>query len=221
VIYAIFRFEKPETSVSSLRLIGVDEQHKTFSIGLNVQVFNPNNLKVEVLRIEGNILIDGTIVAPLYNDTGMEVPPKGSSDIELVIVVDDRSMNVLKGDVLTIRGSVHGKYLWVEGSSDFDESMDLPGHGTGPGNIPPIAVIEAPLTAVVLEDVSFSGALSVDRDGEITNYNWDMGDGTTLEGEIVQHRYRVPGLYIVELEVTDDRGETDIARHEITIRTRL
>lgn len=220
-LYPVFRFESPETTVTSLRVIGVDEQSRTFNLGLTVKVFNPNSLEMEILRIEGDVLIDDTVMGPIFNETGTTVPSGGSSEIELVVMVGDGSLMVLKGEELTIKGLSRGKYPWFRGRSDFEGSIDLPGYGNGPGNIPPVAIIEAPFTAMVIEDVEFSGALSLNRDGGITGYSWDMGDGTTLDGEVVQHRYRVPGLYLVELEVTDDHGESDTARYEITIRTRL
>ncbi|MBN1390859.1 MAG: PKD domain-containing protein [Candidatus Thermoplasmatota archaeon] len=136
------------------------------------------------------------------------------------MIVDDSSLKVLTGDVLRIEGRSYGKYLWIKGSSDFEESMDLPGSGNGIENLPPVSVINAPLTAVVLEEVEFDGSLSMDPDGHITGHHWDMGDGTTDEGEFVTHRYERSGLYTVKLTVNDDDGSQDTARHEITVRVR-
>ncbi|MGA1820387.1 MAG: PKD domain-containing protein [Thermoplasmatota archaeon] len=220
-VYLFIRYDKPETTVVSLRVLEIDENAREFKLGLTIQIFNPNNLKMKVTRVEGKVLIDKEEVAPIYNTTGTSVPAKGISEIELVILVDDPSLKVLTGDALTIEGRSYGKYLWVSGSTEFSESIDLPGSGNGIDNVPPVAVIDAPLTALVLEEVEFDGSNSLDTDGSIARYQWDLGDGRTAEGEIINHRYSTPGLYIVKLTVTDDDGDQDIARHEITVRIKL
>jgi len=40
----------------------------------------------------------------------------------------------------------------------------------------------------------------------LTNYMWDFMDGDTANGQFVDHVYDVPGLYNVQLFVTDDNG---------------
>jgi len=58
--------------------------------------------------------------------------------------------------------------------------------------------------------VSFDGSNSYDPDGTIVSYHWDFGDGTTAEGESVNHRFRgkmdYPKSYTVTLTVMDDDG---------------
>ncbi|MGA1848071.1 MAG: PKD domain-containing protein [Thermoplasmatota archaeon] len=220
-LYAVFRYEPPETTVSSLELLGIDQEERTFLLGLDIQVFNPNNLKINIERLEGDVLIDDESVSPIFNRTGTEIPAKSAAEIRLVIIVDDSSMRVLTGERLTIRGRSYGSYLWVDGSSDFEETMDLPGPGNGPIGLPPIAVIEAPLTGTVLEEIEFDGSLSRDPDGEVGSYEWDFGDGSADSGEVVQHRFTAPGLYSVELLVQDNDGNQDRAVHQITIRIGL
>ncbi|MGC9308786.1 MAG: PKD domain-containing protein, partial [Thermoplasmatota archaeon] len=65
--------------------------------------------------------------------------------------------------------------------------------------------------------VRFNGSRSVDPDGDIINYTWDFGDGTTGYGENVTHRFADTGTYNVTLTVTDDDGETGIKVMEILI----
>ncbi len=56
---------------------------------------------------------------------------------------------------------------------------------------------------------------SQDPDGNIVSYSWDMGDGSTENGVVVQHVYLIPDNYTVQLTVTDDEGGT--AQDEIGI----
>ncbi|MGM0587918.1 MAG: PKD domain-containing protein [Bacteroidota bacterium] len=54
--------------------------------------------------------------------------------------------------------------------------------------------------------VNLDGEQTTDQDGEIIKYQWDMGDGTVLEGNRIRHRYQNPGKYPVQLTVVDNSG---------------
>jgi len=58
---------------------------------------------------------------------------------------------------------------------------------------------------------------SYDPDGSIVSYHWDMGDGSTENGVIVEHVYEVPGGYTIQLTVTDDFSGTAQAEIDITV----
>lgn len=72
---------------------------------------------------------------------------------------------------------------------------------------PPIAKAsvnnDAPLPGV---SVVFSATGSYDLQGEIVQYHWEFGDGTTDTGQIVQHTYNEGKYYVVTLTVTDESG---------------
>lgn len=52
----------------------------------------------------------------------------------------------------------------------------------------------------------FDGTPSYDRDGNVVNWSWNFGDGTTGYGMINVHAYEHTGTYDVTLTVTDDDG---------------
>ncbi|MEM9712164.1 MAG: PKD domain-containing protein [Actinomycetota bacterium] len=60
----------------------------------------------------------------------------------------------------------------------------------------------APLT------VTFDGSGSTDPDGSVVAHAWDLGDGTSASGPVVEHTFVEPGTYDVTLTVTDDEGAT-------------
>ncbi len=73
-------------------------------------------------------------------------------------------------------------------------------------NFPPVAEAGTNQTGIVGQTLSFGGTVSYDVDGQIQRYQWDMGDGTQLDGASVAHAYRQSGQYRVMLTVTDDSG---------------
>jgi PKD repeat protein len=59
--------------------------------------------------------------------------------------------------------------------------------------------------------VEFNALQSSDRDGSITDYSWDFGDGVTSLGSQVNHTYTGLGVFSVTLTVTDNDGSTSSA----------
>lgn len=59
----------------------------------------------------------------------------------------------------------------------------------------------------VNEIVNFQEQGSIAQPGfTLVDYSWDFMDGTTANGQSVSHSWSVPGLYRVQLFVTDDNG---------------
>ncbi|MCY3017895.1 MAG: alpha-galactosidase [Planctomycetota bacterium] len=72
-------------------------------------------------------------------------------------------------------------------------------------------------TCEVAETVGFVGKDSFAPKGEIANYSWDLGDGTTASGPAVEHAYKTPGTYAVKLTVKDQQGGTDTTSATIAV----
>jgi len=87
-------------------------------------------------------------------------------------------------------------------------------------NQPPIANFTySPEKPVVNQLVTFDASSSYDPDGNITNYEWDFGDGniTKTMHEIIKHSYSEAGSYEVTLTVTDDEGAKNSTTKIITV----
>lgn len=82
---------------------------------------------------------------------------------------------------------------------------------------PPVAIIEAELAAEVGANLRLDGSGSYDPDGTIALYDWDLGDGATRAGSLVDYAFTAAGTYAVKLTVTDDDGLTDEVLHQVTI----
>lgn len=80
----------------------------------------------------------------------------------------------------------------------------------------PTAVLTAPETATIGEEVVFDASEATDEYGEITAIEWTI-DGETATGETVTTTFDEPGDFGVELTVTNDAGETDTVTETVTI----
>jgi len=65
--------------------------------------------------------------------------------------------------------------------------------------------------------VAFDASDSTDSDGEISTYEWDFGDGSTGDGELVTHIYNAAGEYQVTLTLTDDTGNVTTYSRTLTV----
>ncbi len=73
-------------------------------------------------------------------------------------------------------------------------------------NIPPVCDAGGPYFGDAGVAVQFDGSNSIDEDGEIVDWVWDFGDGSTGTGETPTHTYAEDGVYEVTLCVTDNEG---------------
>lgn len=129
------------------------------------------------------------------------------------------------GDVITHVYNIAKKYLVKLTVRDNDgmtcsTTAEITISERPPPIVPPIAVVNAnPSTAEPGDLITFDGTKSKDEDGNIVEYIWDFGDGTSSKGNKVTHRYTNPGVYDVYLTVVDDDGATGIGTVTIQIKS--
>lgn len=82
----------------------------------------------------------------------------------------------------------------------------------------PTAVITPMPTEFNIGDlINFDGSGSSDADGQISNFDWELGDGTTKPGITTSHTYNEAGNYTVRLTVTDNAGAMNSTTTDISI----
>jgi PKD repeat protein len=75
----------------------------------------------------------------------------------------------------------------------------------------------SPLYPSIDQEITFDASPAGDIDGLITRYQWDFGDNSTSEGELVTHLYDNEGRYSITLTVTDDDNLVNSTTKEITV----
>ena len=99
---------------------------------------------------------------------------------------------------------------------DASEWLDSDGDGLGDEADPndenqgPVPVFDGDRIVIVGEEVIFDASQSSDADGEIAAFEWDFGDGTTVEIARAPHIFSKVGEFVVRLKVTDDSGESRV-----------
>ncbi len=84
-------------------------------------------------------------------------------------------------------------------------------------NLAPVCDTGGPYTVPADQETVLDGTASFDPDGEVVDWQWDLGDGDTASGATVSHTYAEPGEYTVTLCVTDDGGQTSCCETTVEV----
>jgi PKD repeat protein len=115
-------------------------------------------------------------------------------------------------------GTVAASWQTATGSQGGRNGTPRAANSEGKQNMAPEAVISAPESARVGEEIIFSGEDSSDPEGDKLTYSWNLGDGQAASGAEVVHIYAVAGTYVVTLIVNDDELEGEVVQ-EIEIES--
>jgi len=74
-------------------------------------------------------------------------------------------------------------------------------------------------TAVINEDIRMDGLQTNLENFEVDEYYWDFGDGERARNDIVRHSYRRPGVYTIQMGITNRQAdETTLSDRECVTR---
>ncbi|KGJ97943.1 PKD domain-containing protein [Colwellia psychrerythraea] len=110
-------------------------------------------------------------------------------------------------------------YVMVQGYSSYSTTLtaSYTSGGTPIPNVPPVSDAGGPYSGTVNAEISFVGSNSFDNDGQITTYNWNFGDGSSISQANPNHVYTTAGTYTATLTVTDDKGATATSSSLVTV----
>ncbi|RJS82122.1 PKD domain-containing protein [Methanophagales archaeon] len=146
--------------------------------------------------------------------------------------IEDRNATTFTAtDIPTASGAVHQYTIDWEALSQGEKGATVQIDSDGDGifeqtvttgdtfQLPIASFTYSPENPVVNETIAFNASSSYDPDGNITDYEWNFGDGniTNTTDPIITHTYVSAGNYIVNLTITDDDGATDTDTTTLTI----
>ena len=152
------------------------------------------------------------IEAKLYDDFGVLLASSNpGSGLSASILLSNQPDGIY---YLEIDGVGKGDPL-ATGYTDYASL----GHYSITGSIPESQFLQAPRAVISSNDplsgdaplnINFSGAGSLDPDGNVVSYLWDFDDnGATSTATNPSYSFVDPGVYTVSLTVTDNDGLTD------------
>ena len=147
--------------------------------------------------------------------------------------VDDASPGV--GQIVTFINESGGEapitYQWDFGDGSTSTETNPTHQYAAPGTYPASLTIEnaygrsnafwaitvgqPPTAEMILGDLARTGQPVMAQavgDASVTAFQWDMGDGRTIEGAQISHMYYMPGDYYVTLTAVNEYGRTQISR---------
>lgn len=81
---------------------------------------------------------------------------------------------------------------------------------------PIIQLKDQDFTIGLLEEYIFDATPSVDEDGKIVRYLWEI-DGEEIEGNAVNHRFSKTGTHNVKLTIQDDQGQSVHTEYQVNV----
>jgi hypothetical protein len=111
----------------------------------------------------------------------------------------------------------------IGNNTDTDDDNDniVDAEDELPLNKAPVAKIETDwLTAGVGEHLIFNANNSIDTDGKIKQYQWEL-DGKKLQGNILSYKFNQSGEKDISLTVTDDSGQTNTSKIQINVLNKV
>lgn len=92
-----------------------------------------------------------------------------------------------------------------------------PSNVFSPGEPLPNMTIQGSLGPGSNGEVTFDATSTTDTDDDITQYEWDFGDGQKAPGPVVKHRWAKSGGYVVTLTVSDKRGTSAALKRPVHV----
>ena len=192
----------------------------------------PDGSNEDRQRIKTQIMEDGPVVSfmdatedfakwGLYHHNSTDYYPykRGTSINHCIVIVGWKDDDSIPHGGYWICKNSWGKYWGYNGFFNIEygslniDSYEIAwvDYDASAYNWPPVAEAGEAYHGSVGEKISFDGSNSCD-DGNIIEWHWDFGDGSSANGSRVEHAYNKRGIYTITLEVKDESGKIGIGK---------
>ncbi|GGI79325.1 hypothetical protein GCM10007978_16440 [Shewanella hanedai] len=209
--------EKGDASIDSIQL-NAQSQDKVFTSKTSDDVDEDAQTFSFTLQREGTVTGETSILVATEDLTAIAGTHYEAINSHVMFAADETTktvtINILDNDDL---------------AGDTQFNIILSG-GNAPIDNPPLVVTikedEAPNVAPVASFtvnaqynvVNFTST-SIDEDGELVSYQWDLGDGQSADTDTLSHTYAEDGEYTVSLTVTDNGGLSHTSTQTVSVST--
>lgn len=171
-------------------------------------VYNPQTITIA----PGDSVIWHHNNDPLFNPRGVRFDDEDA----MTQTCDPTALN---GTTCTRTFSAPGRFRYFDPSTCASgPAADCSVNGLVVVYVPPTASFSAgPNPQLRGQAINFDASASASPGGSITNYSWDFGDSTGVNGVAVSHAYTAAGAFNVKLFVTDDQGNVAIQTQQVTV----
>ncbi len=171
--------------------------------------------------IEGYVYLDGVLAAP--ENVTVQFPGHSFladilADGQYLLLISSVQAGLTGTFQVSLSGQWHAAaetLTTLESVSYYELSLHVT--DSGAGQLPPDPTTPAsneapqphaggPYLQYLDRAVQFNGTRSMDPDGQIVSYLWDLGDDTSASGATPTHLYGSEGNFTVTLTVTDNNG---------------
>jgi len=143
----------------------------------------------------------------------------GVSDVYIEYWYDDST--VMRTDMENMGDNYYKKVIIPQGSPEkvfcVIYANDTSDNQQNTKN--PYAEADGPYEGFITKEITFNGTGSFDLDGNITEYLWNFGDGTTGTGVTKTHIYSANGTYAITLTITDNDERTNIDTTSVVVKS--
>ena len=190
-----FNFGNISAKQKHSRVIGLENptaQQKNYSISSEIHMYNRSSQTVE----SGQASIT-------FNQSSVSIPAGGSRDVEMYLEINQEYSEPYGG--------------LARFEADESYAILVGGYTNNASQLSSDVSLNAS-TIDINDSVRADGSGSVNPGGTIQSYSWDMGDGTSLNGPVVEHSYSSLGDYTVNLTVEDSETNQDSKAAPLSVK---
>lgn len=233
-------FVKINNPTSSGRTIEVDISHLTpgtlATLYFDLLGFGKRDSRIEIERIR--ILSDSGEIAPDANDD-TATTPQGQSIILNVLANDSDADGTIDPSTLQLVTSPNNGTLILNSNRTFTYTPNKGFVGTdnftytiqdndGLTSLPAVVTLNVTNLPPVIDEIEIEdsitegtkttlSAIATDPGNDSLTYTWNLGDGTILSGQQIEHTFIDNGIYTATITVTDVHGASSTKTFNLVV----
>jgi len=207
-----------------------------FTVNLDVRYRSLDDAteNIETLNLKKTVSIENIQTTALFTMTpdGGQAPLEVDFDASMSVDPDGSIVRYewdFDGDTIIDADGVKTSHTYLE-NNDYDVTLFLTDNngrvvettqtlGVKGDEIFEVNLKNSPADEILApgRSYTFDAARSKSLEGDIVKYEWNFGDGKTRVGQKVNYTFNQEGMFVVNLDLQDDKGNTTSFEKEYTV----